>query len=107
MAQADGHVPELTYALRKCFLREADQSQSAPSHWPQPASLPCSRSRVSSEETAEGYSLFNILLGSKIICTHCPSSALLLNSHLIAFFWIFEITFNSTRANWNVAKTHN
>lgn len=67
MAETDGHVPELTSDPRKCFLRKADQSQSAPSHRVQPASLPCSRSRVIPGKTAVSYSLFNILLGRRII----------------------------------------
>lgn len=50
MAQTDGHVPELTFDPRKCFLRKVDQSQSAPSWRVQPASLPCSRSRVIQEK---------------------------------------------------------
>lgn len=54
---------------RKCFLRRADQSQSAPSHRLQPTSLPCSRWRVIPGNTAESYSLFNILLGGGIIFT--------------------------------------
>lgn len=121
MAQTDGHVPELTPDPRKCFLRKVDQSQSAPSRRLQPASLPCSRLRVVPGKTAESYSLFNILLGSGIIFTPwqivahrlalflcvCVCPSYLPSNCFSVIVWISdEITFDSLRAKWNVAKRH-
>lgn len=69
MAQTDGHVPEPTLDPRKCFLRKVDQSQSAPSRRMQPASLLCSRLRVILGNMLRATTLFNILLGSRIVFT--------------------------------------